>query len=249
MTLVEIASFTPESALWAAQAGADRIELCSGYAEGGLSPSIGSVALVKERVTIPVHVMVRPRVGDFVYHEDELQSMAKEIVFYRQMGIAGVVLGVLTEEGKVNVNATTRLVEMARPMSVTFHRAFDQCANPLQALDDLIRCGVDRVLTSGGKVSVLEGLPMLRAWMDYVGDALMILPGGGITADNVQTVVSQLEAKEIHLSGKKKVHSSMNRASCSVSLCSPEEVHDFQWYECDVFQIQNVKNKLLVKNV
>jgi copper homeostasis protein len=245
MTLVEIASFTPESALMAAMAGADRIELCSGFAEGGLSPSIGAVALVKERVSIPVHVMVRPRVGDFVYHENELQAMALDLSFYRKLGVDGVVLGVLTENGQVNREAIKRLVDVARPMSVTFHRAFDQCVDPLRALDDLIRCGVDRVLTSGGKASVLEGLPILKQWMDYVGNALMILPGGGIKADNVEHIVAHLGVKEIHLSGKMQVNSPMQSTASAVSLCSPNEVSDFQWYECDASQIQAVKNKCL----
>jgi copper homeostasis protein len=239
--LIEVAAFTPSSALSAAKSGADRIELCSGYAEGGLSPSIGSVAFVREHLNIPIHVMVRPRVGDFVYHPDELQAMEKEILFYKQSGVNGVVLGVLTEQGEINIEAVKRLVNAARPMSVTFHRAFDQCVDPLRALDHLISCGVDRILTSGGKSSVPEGLDMLKQLIAHAGNALTILPGGGISADNVQQIITQLGVKEIHLSGKRWVQSPMRHSASTVSLCSPGEVYDFQWYECDATSINAVK--------
>ena len=240
--LIEVAAFTPSSALSAALGGADRIELCSGYAEGGLSPSIGSVAYVREHLNIPIHVMVRPRVGDFVYHHDELQAMEKEILFYRQSGVNGVVLGILTEQGEINIEAVKRLVNAARPMSVTFHRAFDQCVDPLRALDHLIGCGVDRVLTSGGKSSVPEGLDMLRQLIAHAGNAITILPGGGISAGNVNQIITQLGVKEIHLSGKTWVQSPMSHSASTVSLCSSGEVYDFQWYECDAASIKAVKD-------
>jgi copper homeostasis protein len=241
---IEVAAFTPSSALSAAQGGADRIELCSGFAEGGLSPSVGSVALVREKLTIPIHVMVRPRVGDFVYHDHELSAMEKEILFYKQLGVNGIVLGVLTKNGEVDTEAVKRLINAARPMSVTFHRAFDQCIDLLRALDDLIGCGVDRILTSGGKPSVPEGLDILKQLIAHAGDALIILPGGGISAGNVSGIVTQLGVKEIHLSGKKWVNSPMTTSASQVSLCSPGEVYDFQWYECDATKIKTVKDIL-----
>lgn len=237
---IEVAAFTPSSALIAAQSGADRIELCSGFAEGGLSPSIGSVAIVRDRVNIPIHVMVRPRVGDFVYNEDALQAMEREILFYKQLGINGVVLGVLTEQGEINIEAVKRLVNAARPMSVTFHRAFDQSSDLFHALDDLTSCGIDRILTSGGMPSVPEGLNMLKQLIAQAGNSLIILPGGGITATNASEIIRQLQVKEIHLSGKHLVKSVMQPSS-QVSLCAPGEVYDFQWYECDRKSIDDVK--------
>jgi copper homeostasis protein len=242
--LIEVAAFTPSSALSAALGGADRIELCSGYAEGGLSPSIGSVAFVREHLNIPIHVMVRPRVGDFVYRHNELQAMEKEILFYKQSGVNGVVLGILTEQGEINIEAVKRLVNAARPMSVTFHRAFDQCVDPLRAVDHLITCGVDRVLTSGGKSSVPEGLDMLKQLITHAGNALTILPGGGISAGNVHQIITQLGVKEIHLSGKTWVQSPMKHSTSTISLCSSGEVYDFQWYECDATNIKTVKDIL-----
>ncbi len=239
--LIEVAAFTPSSALSAAQGGAGRIELCSGYAEGGLSPSIGSVAFVREHLDIPIHVMVRPRVGDFVYHHNELQAMEKEILFYKQSGVNGVVLGILTEQGEINIEAVKRLVNAARPMSVTFHRAFDQCVDPLHALDQLIECGVNRVLTSGGKSSVLEGIEVLKQLISHAGNELTVLPGGGISAGNVHQIITQLGVKEIHLSGKTWVQSPMSHSTSTVSLCSPCEVYDFQWYECNATDIKAVK--------
>ncbi|MBB3186359.1 copper homeostasis protein CutC [Microbacter margulisiae] len=238
--LIEAAAFTPLSAIAAAWGGADRIELCSGYAEGGLSPSIGSVAYVKEHLSIPVHVMVRPRVGDFVYNKEELQVMEREILFYKQLGINGVVFGVLTEQGNIATEAVRRLIAAARPMSVTFHRAFDQCTDLFRALDDLMDCGVNRILTSGGKPSVPEGADMLEQLIAHAGNALILLPGGGISATNVSSIIQQLNVREIHLSGKHLVKSPM-QPSPHVSLCAPGEVYDFQWYECEEQRIRDVK--------
>ncbi len=239
--LIEAAAFTPSSALEAARGGADRIELCSGFAEGGLSPSAGTVAMVREKTDIPINVMVRPRVGDFVYNADELLAMEKEILYYKQIGVNGIVLGVLNEKGEVNVDALKHLVHVARPMSVTFHRAFDQCANLLQELDKLIDCGVDRVLTSGGKPNVTQGLEVLKQLIEHAGYSIIILPGGGITAANANEIVNQLGVKELHLSGKKMVTSAMSKLTVEVNLCSPSEVFDFHWYECDAQRIRAVK--------
>jgi len=242
--LIEVAAFTPTAALTAAGGGADRIELCSGFAEGGLSPSIGSVALVRERINIPLHVMVRPRAGDFVYNPDELSAMEKEIVYYRQSGVNGVVLGILNADRTVDIEAMKRLIDIARPMSVTFHRAFDQCADPFRELALLIDCGVDRILTSGCKPSVMEGLDLLGKLVESAGNALIILPGGGVSATNAMQIVNRLGVKEIHLSGKQMVTSTILNPPADLTLCSPGEVYDFRWYECDPDQIKAVKKSL-----
>ncbi len=231
--VIEVATFTPASAITASENGADRIELCSGYAEGGLSPSIGAVALVREKIKIPLHVMVRPRVGDFVYGKAEFAAIEKEIAFYKHLGVNGIVVGVLDEEGYVNEKALKNIVKLASPMSVTFHRAFDQCKHQLQELPKLIDCGVERVLTSGGKSSVMEGIDRIQALMEAAENKIIILPGGGINIHNAREIVEKLGAKEIHFSGKRKVESPLDKNSIQVSLCSPHEVSDFSWYECN----------------
>ncbi len=238
---VEIAAFTPSSALTAARNGADRIELCSGYAEGGLSPSAGTVAFVRDQITIPLHVMVRPRVGDFVYNNDELQAMEKEILYYKQLGVNGVVFGVLNEKGEINLKAVKQLIAVARPMSVTFHRAFDLCVNPLKELDKLIAAGADRVLSSGCKPSVPEGLDNLEQFVKHADNKIIILPGGGISSSNAKQIVQRLGANELHLSGKQLVKSPMSGYASNISLCSPGEIYDFQWFECNPEKITEIK--------
>jgi Uncharacterized protein involved in copper resistance len=237
---IETAAFTPNAALDAANNGADRIELCSGFAEGGLSPSVGTIELVRESVSIPVHVLIRPRVGDFVYDRIELLAMEKEILTCKKMGVSGVVIGVLNGDTSINTEALKHLIDVARPMSVTFHRAFDQCAMPLDELQKLIDCSVNRVLTSGCKNSVMEGLPMLQQLVKTAGDKIIVLPGGGINPGNAKTIAETLGVKELHLSGKKLVESPMQGLS-SLSLCSPNEVKDFSWYECNGENIRAIK--------
>ena len=231
--LIEVAAFTPTAALVAAENGANRIELCSGFAEGGLSPSIGSVSLVRERIDIPLHVLIRPRVGDFVYNKYELLAIEKEIIAYKQLGVNGVVIGVLNSNATININALKRLIEVARPMSVTFHRAFDQCLTPLKELEKLIDCGVDRVLTSGCKPSVIEGIDTLKQLIKVADNHIIILPGGGVSPDNAKEIVQTLGIAELHLSGKIMTNSPMKELPIEVSLCSPSELLDFSWYECD----------------
>ncbi|MTK54621.1 copper homeostasis protein CutC [Paludibacter sp.] len=238
--LIETAAFTPKAALVAANNGADRIELCSGFAEGGLSPSVGTIELVRESVSIPFHVLTRPRVGDFVYDNTELLAIEKEIQICKKMGVNGVVIGVLNRDATINTEALKRLIDVARPMSVTFHRAFDQCVDPLQELQRLIGCGVERVLTSGCENSVMEGLPMLQQLVEAAKDKIIILPGGGITPDNAKNIINTLGVKELHLSGKKRVESPMQGLT-TLSLCSPGEVKDFSWYECNGENIAAVK--------
>lgn len=239
--LLEIAAFTPNSAIIAAENGADRIELCSGFAEGGISPSIGTISLVREMIPFPINILVRPRVGDFVYNKIELLSIEREINTCKQLGVNGIVVGVLTERGQVNVSAMKRIIEIASPLSVTFHRAFDQCRNPLEEIEKIIDCGAARILTSGCKPTVWEGIKLLEKLVKIANDRIIILPGGGINANNAKQIVDILGINEIHLSGKVKVDSAMSGLASDVSLCSPNELKDFSWYESDGERIREVK--------
>ncbi len=239
--ILEIAAFTPRAALVAVQAGADRIELCSGYAEGGLSPSVGTVAYVREHVAVRLHTMVRPRVGDFVYDELEITCMLREIALYKSLGVDGVVVGALCADATVNAEALRRMVQAARPMSVTFHRAFDQCADQELALEQLIACGVDRVLTSGGCSNTAEGLEQLEKLLKQAAGRIIVLPGGGIGSHNARQIADRLGVVELHLSGKAWHQSAMTVRTEKVSLCAPGEVFDWQWYECDAQKIEAVR--------
>jgi len=168
-----------ESALSAQAGGADRVELCDNLLEGGTTPSAGLIALCCARLRIPVHVLIRPRGGDFVYSDLDLDVMRRDIAVARQHGAQGVVFGILLPNGAIDVPRTRSLIAAARPLRVTFHRAFDFTADPDQALDDLITLGVDRLLTSGQAATALEGIGMLARLVRRAAGRIAIAAGGG----------------------------------------------------------------------
>jgi len=197
-TLLEICVDTPEGAALAAAAGADRVELCAELALGGVTPSTGAVAVARASVELPLMVLVRPRAGHFCYGPVEVATMAADIEVLKASGVEGVVLGALTEQGDVDVEVMTRLIDVARPLSVTFHRAFDQTRDPHEALAALAALGVERVLTSGQAPSALEGLTLLKQLVAAAGDGLSVMPGGGVRADSAATIVSATGCRELH---------------------------------------------------
>jgi len=207
--LVEACVDTVASAIAAETGGAGRLELCDDLVEGGTTPSIGTISLVRERVTIPLFVIVRPRGGDFLYDADDLTVMRRDIDAARAAGADGVVIGALTADGRVDAELTRRLIESARPMAVTFHRAFDVVRDQDEALDTLLALGVDRVLTSGGAPTAIEGIPRLRQLVARAGDALAILAGGRIDASNAARIVAETGARELHVRGTERVASAM----------------------------------------
>lgn len=236
---LEVAAFTPNSAIEASRAGAHRIELCSGYSEGGLSPSAGSIICVRQSVSIPIHVMIRPRTGDFIYNTLEKQCIINDIAFCKGIGVNGVVFGALTREGKVDKEFTAQVVIQASPMSVTFHRAFDLLNNSFEALNDLIECGVHRVLTSGGKPNTLEGIETIAALVTQANHRIIILPGGGINKLNVLDLIKATGVREVHFSGKQIVYSPF-QASPKVNLTSQGEVSDGAWYETSELRVKEL---------
>ncbi len=242
-TTLEVAVFTPGSALTAAKAGADRIELCSGFSEGGLSPSAGTIQHVREKLQIPVHVMIRPRIGDFIYDAAEKEIILKDIAFCKKLGIDGIVTGALNPSGKIDTDFMQKVIDAAGEMSVTFHRAFDLTSDLTESLETLIECGVSRVLTSGGKASVPDGLETIISLVSQAADRIIVLPGGGITTGNVKNIIHRSGVKEVHFSGKELVTSYMKPKE-GVSLTSHNQVNDYEWFECDTEKIEALKAKL-----
>jgi copper homeostasis protein len=179
-------------------AGADRVELCADLLEGGITPSLGTIRQARAVAGIALNVMIRPRGGDFLFDNDEFHTMQTDIDTCKAEGADGVVIGSLMADGTVDVTRTRELVRRARPMSVTFHRAFDMTPNAFQALETLIELGADRVLTSGQEPTVLEGLPLLAELMKRAGTRIIVMPGGGIAARNVERIVAALKPKEMH---------------------------------------------------
>jgi copper homeostasis protein len=207
-----------DAALEAERGGASRIELCGELLQGGVTPSAGLIAAVWERIDIPLFVLVRPRTGDFLYTDDELDVMRRDIEQAKSLGVEGVALGALTADGDVDAERLRSLVELARPMSVTFHRAFDFARDQESAVHALLALGVDRVLTSGGAATALEGTAGIAALVKRVGDRLIVMAGGSITASNVGGIVAATEVREVHVRGAARVESAMRHRREAVSL-------------------------------
>jgi copper homeostasis protein len=195
---LEISVETLEAALAAERGGADRIELCRNLSIGGVTPGADILRAVRAQVRIPIFSMIRPRAGDFVYSTAEFAEMKRSIIGAKESGMDGVVLGILTKDHRVDVRRTQELVEFAKPLPVTYHRAFDESADLHRALEDVIQSGAKRILTSGGAKSALEGAAMLTELIEAAGDRIVIVPGAGISARNIDQVAQQTGAREFH---------------------------------------------------
>ena len=193
----------------AGAAGAQRVELCANLLEGGVTPSLGAIRQARRVAGVDLNVMIRPRGGDFLFNDDEFAAMRSDIETAKAEGANGVVIGLLTAAGEIDVGRTRELVALARPLSVTFHRAFDVADEPFGALETLIELGVDRVLTSGQEPSVLEGLPLIVELMKRAGERIVIMPGGGITVRTVERIVAAARPREIHFAALEPVESAM----------------------------------------
>ena len=209
MVILEACIDSAESALAAQEGGADRVELCANLLEGGTTPSVGSMRVTRRRVAIDIHVMIRPRGGDFCFSEPEFEVMKHDVEAAREAGANGVVIGLLNEDGTVDRERTAVLAELARPLRVTFHRAIDMSRDAGEALETLVALGVDRVLTSGQEASVLEGLDVIRALVEQAGDRIIVMPGCGITERNLAKVVAETKAREIHVAAWADIESPM----------------------------------------
>jgi copper homeostasis protein len=206
--IIEVCVDSVESAIAAEQGGADRVELCDNLLEGGTTPSAGAIAIARERLGIKLQVIIRPRGGDFCYSELEFAVMRHDVEVAKQLGADGVVIGMLTSDGEIDIERTRALIELAHPLSVTFHRAFDMARDPYRALEDLIGLGVDRILTSGQEPSVIEGLDLIAELVQLAGERVIIMPGGG-TERNVHKVVTRSGVREVHVTGTTSVESAM----------------------------------------
>jgi copper homeostasis protein len=197
---VEICVDSVESAIAAANGGAERIELCSALSEGGITPSAGLISSVRAAIGIQLFVIIRPRGGNFVYTDLELDVMRNDIRDSKARGVDGVVLGVLTSDNTVDIVRTSELIELARPLPVTFHRAFDVCKDMDRALEDVIACGADRLLTSGGKTDAVKGMNTIAHLQQRAANRIRIMAGGGIRISNVCSVAAHTRVREVHTS-------------------------------------------------
>jgi copper homeostasis protein len=196
--ILEISVESVESAVAAERGGSQRIEFCSNAREGGTTPNADLLRAARERVLLPIVSMLRPRGGNFVYSDDEFSAMQSDIETAKQMRVDGLVLGLLQADGRVDIERTRQLVEQARPLEVTYHRAFDECADLRKALEDVIKTGAKRLLTSGGKRTAPEALELLGDLVRIAGKRMIVMPGSGLHAGNIRETVEKTGAREYH---------------------------------------------------
>ena len=206
------------SACAAEYGSAHRVELCSDLLEGGLTPSAGMIEAVRAKISIPMHVMIRPRAGDFCYDEHELDVMRRDILTAKTLGAQGVVLGILDPDGHIDIVRTRLLVELARPLSVTFHRAFDLSRDFMRALNDVCSTGADRLLTSGGEQTCVQGAGTIASLVQAAGNRIAIMAGSGIRAENAANIVHQTGVREIHVGLSTQYDSPMRYRNDRISM-------------------------------
>lgn len=218
----EICANGVESCLAAQQGGAHRVELCAGIPEGGTTPSYGEIKVARRVLTTTrLHVIIRPRGGDFLYTPLEVERMAYDIDIARKLGADGVVFGCLCPDGSLDLEANRQLMQHAKGLSVTFHRAFDRCANPQQALEQLIDMGFHRVLTSGQQPTALQGVPLLKLLNEQANGRITILAGCGVNENNIADIQRQTGVHEFHFSARRPVKSLMQYYNPDVFMGTP----------------------------
>ncbi len=207
--ILEVAVFSVEAALAAIAAGANRIEFCENPSEGGTTPSYGSLKTLIGLTTIPVFPIIRPRGGDFLYTNTEYESIKADLDLVKELGYPGAVIGLLNADGSIDTKRTSELVALAAPMEITFHRAFDRCNDPFKGLEDIIKTGCKRILTSGQVPNVLDALPLVKELVIKAAGRIIILPGSGIRANNCSLILNETGTCEIHSSARKAINSNM----------------------------------------
>ncbi len=206
---LEIAVFDAGSAIVAAAAGADRIELCENAAEGGTTPSYGTLKYISQHIQIPVFPIIRPRGGDFLYADAEFEIMKQDVLLVKELGFKGLVTGLLHADGSIDTERTRILVELAGPLQVTFHRAFDRAAQPLLALEQIIACGCCRILTSGQVPNAFDARPLIKQLVEQAGNRIIIMPGSGVRSGNIAALANETGARELHSSARRQQPTAM----------------------------------------
>jgi copper homeostasis protein len=248
--VLEICVDSVESAIAADRGGADRIELCCALREGGITPSTGLISAVREAVSVDVFVLIRPRGGDFVCSDHEFEVMRRDIRAARKLGVQGVVLGLLTVAGRVDTERTRALIDLARPLQVTFHRAFDVSIDLARSLEDVIVCGADRLLTSGGEPNAMLGIDQIAKLSDAAGDRIRIMAGAGVRESNVRDIVRQTGVREIHTSLGTRTEVAVRHAGLHVRIGSHEdEFSRFVVVEDDVRRLKSILRSICDETV
>jgi copper homeostasis protein len=207
--IIEIATSDFTTTQSAVAGGADRIELCANLAEGGTTPSYGHIKRCRESFDVLLFPIIRPRGGDFLYTKDEYEIMLQDVKLCKQSGCDGIVIGLLNMDGSIDIARTSELIELAYPMEVTFHRAFDRCKDPFEAMEELIGIGCQRILTSGQKPTASEGIDLITELNKKADDRIIIMPGSGLRKENIKLIAEKTGCTEFHSSLRSKSRSNM----------------------------------------
>ncbi len=231
---IEICANSAESAIMAQHGGADRVELCAGMPEGGTTPSFGEISAARDKLKkTKLHVIIRPRGGDFCYSPAEIKIMAVDINMANSLDVDGFVFGCLTPEGDVDTKAMKKLIKVAKGKSVTFHRAFDMCRDPFKALEDIISLGCDRILTSGQQNVAERGVSLIKKLIVQAAGRIIIMPGSGIVPQNIRKIAEETGATEFHFSGRKSVESPMMYRNPMVSMGGTLRIDEYSRFVTD----------------
>lgn len=241
MTL-EIVVYNFESALKAQEGGADRIELCDNPGEGGTTPSFGIIESVRQNVNLDVYVMIRPRGGDFHYTNYEFHSMKRDIYQCQRISVDGIVFGILNADGTLDKKRCKELIDKARPLKVTCHRAFDMTRDPFEALEDCIEVGFDRILTSGHRTSALLGVDLIGELIKKANGRIAIMPGSGVNENTVEEIVRKTGATEIHFSATAFRDSAMQYRNPAIAGMGSEEGSEFKYRTVDPQRVRAMRN-------
>ncbi len=242
--LIEVCVNSVSSGMAAEMGGADRIELCDNLQEGGTTPSIGTIKLAKEKLNIPVNVLIRPRHGDFLYSKLEIAIMLEDIQRAIDYGADGIVCGVLNPKGMIDIPLLERLLHTCGKIPFTFHRAFDMVKDPLDTLAILMQMKVTRILTSGLQNKAEEGADLLRDLVEAAGDQIIILPGSGIRAHNILSIAHKTKAKEFHVSGRKKAPGSMQFKRNGIYMGARNDLSEYELEVTDSELIREIVNTI-----
>jgi copper homeostasis protein len=237
MYKLEICANSLQSAINAQKAGAHRVELCENLEQGGTTPSYGFLAQARKLLNIKINILVRPRSGDFLYTDIEYQIIQDDIRMAKQLGADGVVCGILLPNGDVDIARTKALVELAKPMSFTFHRAYDFTNDPFKALEDIISAGADCLLTSGQQPTAIQGVHLIWELVKVAKGRIAVMPGSGVNADNIEYLL-ETGATEFHMSATAPVESGMTFRKWGMSLGNPDT--DYKIPESNKENIQQV---------
>jgi copper homeostasis protein len=238
---VEIVVYNIDSALKAQEGGADRIELCDNPGEGGTTPSYGAIELVRQNVSMDVFVMIRPRGGDFCYSNYEFHSMKRDISQCQKLSVDGVVFGILNPNGTIDKKRCRELIEQARPLKVTCHRAFDMTRDPFEALEDCIEAGFDRILTAGQQAQAVKGAVLIGQLIVKANGRIAIMPGSGVNEDTVGEIVSKSKAREIHFSATAFRESEMIFRNPKITGMGSDEGSEFKLRTVDPERIKKIR--------